>query len=135
MARYGDRMETLQRTARPTRDASPRLTDYRAERDSFALEIPEQLNAVVSIVDSWESEDPDALAVLSLGPDGELERVTTAAELAANSRRAARALLELGVRKGDRVLVMLRPVPEWHAAMLGCMRIGAVPVPSPNLLT
>ena len=128
-------MNPLEPAPDPTREAPPRLVDYRAERDSFALDIPERLNAVVSIVDAWESEDPDALAVLSLGPTGELERVTTAAELALASRSAARALLKLGIGKGDRVLVMLRPVPEWHAALLGCMRIGAVPVPSPNLLT
>lgn len=120
---------------RPTRAVPPRLVDYRSERQSFALEVPERVNAVHSVVDSWAGEEPDALATLSLGPAGELERVTTAAELALASRKAARALLELGVGKGDRVLIMLRPVPDWHAAMLGCMRIGAVPVPSPNLLT
>jgi acyl-coenzyme A synthetase/AMP-(fatty) acid ligase len=128
-------MDALGRVPRPTREAPPRLIDYQAERDSFALDVPERLNAVVSIVDSWESEDAEAPAVLSLGAKGEQGRVTTAAGLAVASRKVARALLELGIDKGDRVLVMLRPVPEWHAALLGCMRIGAVPVPSPNLLT
>jgi acyl-coenzyme A synthetase/AMP-(fatty) acid ligase len=131
---YGRGMDLVQ-LPRPTRDAPPRLADYPAERESFVLDIPARLNAVVSIVDGWATEDPDALATLSLGPTGELERMTTAAELCLASRRAARALLELGIGKGDRVLIMLPPIPEWHAAMLGCMRIGAVPVPSPNLLT
>ena len=33
------------------------------------------------------------------------------------------------------MLVLLPRVPAWYGAMLGAMRIGAVPVPSPNLLT
>jgi acetyl-CoA synthetase len=44
-------------------------------------------------------------------------------------------LLDLGVRKGDHVFLMLPPGPEWHIALLGCMRIGAIPAPGPNLLT
>jgi acetyl-CoA synthetase len=62
-------------------------------------------------------------------------RPPAAAQLAAASRRAARALLAAGIGKGDRVFVMLPRVPEWYAALLGAMRIGAVPMPGPNLLT
>jgi len=59
----------------------------------------------------------------------------TVAELARESRRMARALLQLGIAKGDAVLVMLPRVPAWYTAMLGAIRIGAVPVPTPNLST
>jgi acetyl-CoA synthetase len=86
-------------------------------------------------MDSLAAEDPDALAVLSLEADGEVAGCETAVELASSTRTAARALLDLGVGKGDHVFVMLPRIPEFYAAMLGAMRIGAVPMPGANLLT
>jgi len=119
----------------PSRCAAPNLRDYDAERASYRVDVPERFNAVLSILEPWAAEDPDAPAVLSLDGAGEVVALETAAELARASRQAARALLDLGVSKGDRVFVMLPRIPEWYAAMLGCMRIGAVPMPGPNLLT
>ncbi len=120
---------------RPGRDAPARLTEYDAERASYGVTVPERYNPVLHIIDGWAAEDPDAPAVLSLDGAGEVVRLDTAADLAAGSRRAARALLAAGIGKGDHVFVMLPRVPEWYEAMLGCMRIGAVPMPGPNLLT
>jgi len=97
--------------------------------------VPERFNAVLDIVETWASEDPDALAVLSLDAGGDVVAAQSAADLARASRQAARALLDLGVGKGDHVFVMLPRIPEWYAALLGAMRIGAIPMPGPNLLT
>ena len=120
---------------RPGRDAPPRLTDWEAERAAFTQAVPERFNAVIHVVDRWASEHPAAPAVLSLDGRGDVVRLDTAADLSQRSVVAARALLELGVGAGDRVFIMLPRVPEWYEAMLGCMRIGAVPMPGPNLLT
>jgi acyl-coenzyme A synthetase/AMP-(fatty) acid ligase len=116
----------------PGRDAVPNLADYDEERGRFSIQVPERFNPVLDIVETWAAEDPDALALLSLGPDGEVVAEHSAAALAEESRKAARALLELGVRHGDRVLIMLPRVPAWYSAMLGAIRIGAVPSPAPN---
>jgi acetyl-CoA synthetase len=89
---------------------------------------------VLDIVDTWASEDPDALAVLSRDGAGDVVAAQSATDLARASRQAARALVELGVVKGDHVFVMLPRIPEWYAALLGAMRIGAIPMPGPNLL-
>jgi acetyl-CoA synthetase len=59
----------------------------------------------------------------------------TVGELATDSRRMARALLDRGLHRGDRVLVMLPRVPAWYSAMLGAMRVGAVPIPTPTMST
>jgi acetyl-CoA synthetase len=121
--------------ARPSRDAPPRLQDHARERGRFPLRVPERFNPVLAIVDAWAREDPDAPAVLSIDGEGELVATQSAAELACESRMAARALLAAGITAGDRVFVMLPRIPAWYAAMLGAMRIGAVPMPGPNLLT
>jgi benzoate-CoA ligase family protein len=47
---------------------------------------------------------------------------------------AAQALLELGVRREERVLIVGYDSPGWVAAFLGAVRIGAVPVPVNPLL-
>lgn len=120
---------------RPSRDCVPRLTDLDAARASFRVEVPERFNAVCDIVDPWALEDPGAAAVVSVDACGELVAEQSAADLARASREVARMLLDLGVGKGDHVFVMLPRIPEWYAALLGAMRIGAVPMPGPNLLS
>jgi acetyl-CoA synthetase len=57
------------------------------------------------------------------------------AELSERSDRIANALRGLGVRRGDRILVMLgNVVPLWEC-MLAAMKLGAVIVPATTLLT
>jgi len=52
----------------------------------------------------------------------------TYAQLAARTARSAAALGALGVRPGDRVLLMMRDTPEFAAAWLGAVHAGAVAV-------
>jgi acetyl-CoA synthetase len=57
------------------------------------------------------------------------------AQLSERSNRIANALRALGVRRGDRILVMLgNVVPLWEC-MLAAMKLGAVVVPATTLLT
>ncbi|HEY4277940.1 MAG TPA: AMP-binding protein [Conexibacter sp.] len=121
--------------ARPNRSAPPNLTAYEETRAAFRLELPERFNAVVDIVERWAAEAPDELALVSLGPAGESVAEHTAAQLAALATDAARALASVGIGKGDRVFVMVGREPAWYAAMLGAIRLGAVPMPGTNQLT
>jgi benzoate-CoA ligase family protein len=47
---------------------------------------------------------------------------------------AAQRLLDLGVRREERVLIAAYDSPEWVACFLGAIRVGAVPVPVNPLL-
>src|SRR5207253_11071176 len=47
---------------------------------------------------------------------------------------AARALLDLGLRREERVLIVGYDSPSWVAAFLGAIRIGSIPVPVNPLL-
>ena len=51
------------------------------------------------------------------------------------SNRFANALRDRGIKKGDRVFIMLPRIPEWYVAMLGLMKLGALPMPGTTLLT
>jgi acyl-coenzyme A synthetase/AMP-(fatty) acid ligase len=117
------------------RDLPPNMTDYLATRASFRLEVPEVYNYARDVVDARAATEPDKLALLAVGPDGGDARRFSFADLAASSDRAARFLAGLGVAKGDRVLVMLPRVPDWYDVVLGCIKLGAIPMPATTLLT
>jgi acyl-coenzyme A synthetase/AMP-(fatty) acid ligase len=112
---------------------TPNMTDYEAERRSFHLDVPAQFNFASDVMGKWAS-DPNKLAMLWIGQDGE-ERHITFAQFFERSSRAANVFVELGIQKGDRVLVMLPRIPEWWEATLGLMMMGAVPIPCTTLLT
>jgi acetyl-CoA synthetase len=119
----------------PDRATPPNLTDYEQARASYHLDLPERFNPVIDIIESWAADAPDDLALVSLGPDGGVVAEHTVAEVARESRRAARALQALGIEKGDPIFIMLPRVPAWYFAMLGAIRIGAVVMPGTNQLT
>lgn len=116
-----------------TQARTPHMTDYEAERRNFHLEVPEYFNFATDVIGKWAS-DPNKLAMLWIGQNGE-ERQLTFAHFAERSSRAANAFARLGIQKGDRVLVMLPRIPEWWESVLGLMKIGAIPIPSTTLLT
>jgi acyl-coenzyme A synthetase/AMP-(fatty) acid ligase len=122
-------------SAPPDRSAPPRLTSYEEERATYRPVIPDTYNPVIDIVERWAEESPDDVALVSLDGDGDVVAEQTAADLARDARRAARALLALGIKKGDPVFIMLPRVPAWYAGMLGVVRIGAIAMPGTNQLT
>jgi acetyl-CoA synthetase len=66
----------------------------------------------------------DKVAYHWIGEPGET-RSLTYADLKREVSKAANALLELGVRTGDRVAIYMPMIPELPIAMLACARIGA----------
>jgi acyl-coenzyme A synthetase/AMP-(fatty) acid ligase len=112
---------------------TPNMTDYEAERRNFHLEVPEYFNFAIDVIGKWAS-DPNKLAMLWIGQDGEERRITFA-QFAERSSRAANAFATVGIKKGDRILVMLPRIPEWWESVLGLMKIGAIPIPCTTLLT
>ena len=71
-----------------------------------------------------EAGHGDRVAIHFEGEPGD-SRAITYAELKDEVSKAANALTELGVGKGDRVAIYLPMIPEAAVAMLACARIGA----------
>jgi acetyl-CoA synthetase len=67
--------------------------------------------------------------------EGGAEQRLTFAELAERSDRVANFLRGLGVRRGDRILLMLGNVAPLWEAMLAAAKLGAVIIPATTLLT
>ncbi|MEO3413130.1 AMP-binding protein [Roseovarius sp. CAU 1744] len=109
------------------------MTSYEAARERFEWQVPENFNFGGDVVDAW-AEDPDRLALIWVNDAGE-ERRFTYADIRDLTNRFANYLTEKGIGKGDRVLIMLPRIPEWQIAMVGCNKIGAVPIPCVAMLT
>src|SRR5713226_995209 len=85
--------------------------------------IPERFNLAVHFLDVPAKRHPERVAIA-----GEPREVTYG-ELAALANCAGNALLEQGVCRGDRVLIVLPDSAEFMAAFFGTAKIGAVAVP------
>jgi len=72
---------------------------------------------------------PDQTAVLYLGECFSYARLRNLSE------RFAGALVELGVKKGDRVMIYISNCAQWLIAFLGVQKIGAVIVPVSPIYT
>jgi acetyl-CoA synthetase len=83
------------------------------------------LNAAYNCLDRHiEAGNGDRVAFYFEGEPGDTREITYA-QLAREVKQAANALLELGVKAGDRVAIYLPMIPEAVVAMLACARIGA----------
>ena len=96
---------------------------------------PVHFNFASDVFDRWARERPDGLALWCVDARTGAEQRFTFLELQRLSCQAANFLRRSGVRRGDRVLLMLPRISSWWIAMLGLIRAGAVPVPATLLLT
>ncbi len=109
------------------------MTSYEAAYQGFDWDIPETFNYGGEVVDAWAA-DRARMALIWVGDTGE-ERRFTYADIRDLSNRFANYLTSKGVKKGDRVLVMLPRLPEWQIALVGCNKLGAIPIPCVTMLT
>lgn len=109
-------------------------SSYKEFLETFRLDVPEDYNFAFDFVDAVAAEDPSRPAMIHIGPKG-TRRDYDMAYFSRESARMANAFAALGIEKGDRVMVILYRRVEWWVTFLALNKIGAVPVPSPNLLT
>ena len=85
-----------------------------------------QTNLCHNAVDRHLAERGEQPALIAISTETGSERSYTFRELHAEVQRTAAMLLELGVRRGDRVLIYMPMIAEAAFAMLACARIGAI---------
>ena len=85
-----------------------------------------QLNVAANCLDRHLEARGDKTAIIFEGDDPNESRSLTYRELHTEVCKFANTLKNLGVAKGDRVIIYLPMIPEAAIAMLACARIGAV---------
>ncbi len=83
-------------------------------------------NLCHNAVDRHLGDRGDQAALIFVSTETDQEKVYSFRELHAEVQRMAAALKELGVTKGDRVLIYMPMIAEAAFAMLACTRIGAI---------
>ncbi len=83
-------------------------------------------NLCHNAVDRHLAQRANQAALIAVSTETNTEQTYSFAELHAEVQRMAASLLELGVKKGDRVLIYMPMIAEAAFAMLACARIGAI---------
>ena len=83
-------------------------------------------NLCHNAVDRHLADRPEQAALIFVSTETHQERVYTYRELHAEVQHMAAVIRQLGVQKGDRVLIYMPMIAEAAFAMLACARIGAI---------
>ncbi len=90
-------------------------------------------NFAFDIVDEIARKDPDKLAMLHIDKN-KVERRFTFNDMKRASAQCANYFKSLGIKKGDRVMLVLKRHYQFWFAILGLHKLGAVAIPATNLL-
>ena len=114
--------------------SGPNMTDYDAACANFKIDVPEYFNFGYDVIDRWAEIDRNKLAMIWVDQEGN-EKKYTFRDLRYLSNGAANILIKYGIKKGDRVMLMLPRVPEWWIFVIALIKLGAVFCPCPTMLT
>ncbi len=93
----------------------------------------EKFNFAFDVVDAIAQKSPDKLAMLHLSRD-KTERRFTFGDISRWSNKTANYLESLGIKRGDRVLVVLKRHYQFWFVITALHKMGAVVIPATNLL-
>ena len=93
----------------------------------------ERFNFAFDVVDELGRRKPDKLAMLHVSEDG-TERRITFSDVKKESARAANYFKSLGIKRGDRVMLVLKRHYQFWFAVIALHKLGAIAIPAPNQL-
>ena len=108
--------------------------NYEIASKDFSLDIPEIFNFGFDVLDV-RAQKADKEALLAIDTVTEKKTSVTYSELSKVSSQFGKALLSLGLKRGDAACVLIGRNPNWHKALFGCMKVGVISMPGTNLLT
>ncbi len=99
----------------------------------ISFENEDEFNFAFDVVDEIGRQYPEKLAMLHIADDM-TERRFTFKDIKEGSSQAANYFKSLGIKKGDRVLLVLKRNYQFWLAILGLHKLGAVAIPATNQL-
>ncbi|NLO93740.1 MAG: AMP-binding protein [Clostridiaceae bacterium] len=109
------------------------FTSYEDFAQNLKINIPDSFNFAYDIIDEYARLEPDRLAMVWCDDSGEEKRFTFG-DLKYWSDKTANFLKANGIKKGDRVMLILRRRYEFYFFVFALCKIGAVYIPSTNQL-
>ena len=128
-------------TAVPTKDTKERIyqkfidvvENENGTPTSIQFKNTENFNFAFDLVDALADKEPQKLAMLHISQD-KTERRFTFKDIKKASAQCANYFKSLGIKKGDRVMLVLKRHYQFWFAMLGLNKLGAIAIPAPNQL-
>lgn len=108
--------------------------DYEDFRENYEVIVPGNFNFSYDVVDEWAKTAPEKPALLWTNDKGE-ERQFTFGDLKRESDKTASFFKSLGIKKGDKVMLILKRRYQFWFSILALHKIGAVTIPATHLLT
>ena len=96
--------------------------------------VPENFNFAYDVMDAWAEEKPDKVALLWTSERGE-EVSTTYREFKEQTDRTAAYFMQLGIKHGDKVMLILKRHYQWWLSMMALCKVGAIAIPATHMLT
>ncbi len=101
---------------------------YEDFKSNFKINVPDNFDFAHDVVDFWAEAEPNKRALLYCDDSG-YAKAYTFTEISELSKKMATYLISLGIKKGDRIMTLLRRRWEYWALAVATVRIGAVLVP------
>ena len=110
-----------------------RVEDENGTPISIKFKNTENFNFAFDVVDEIANKSPDKLAMQHISRD-KTERRITFKDVKRHSSQAANYFKSLGIKKGDRVMLILKRHYQYWYAIIGLNKLGAIAIPAPNQL-
>jgi acetyl-CoA synthetase len=109
------------------------FTSYEDFSQNLKIRVPDSFNFAYDIIDEYARLEPDRLALVWCDDHGD-ERYFTFSDLKYWSDKTANYLKSLGIKKGDKVMLILRRRYEFYFFVFALCKIGAAYIPCTNQL-
>lgn len=112
-------------------------TSFTSQEDfvkNLKIKAPQNFNFGYDVVDAWAAEQPDKRAICWTNDKGEHIDFTYA-DLKRETDKTAAYFKQLGIGKGDMVMLILKRRFEFWYSIIALHKLGAVVIPATHLLT
>ena len=106
------------------------LSDF---RENYQVTVPSTFNFAYDVVDEYARYAPGQRAMIWVNEAGETHMFTFG-DMKRYSDKAANVLLDMGLKKGDPVVLMLKRRYEYWFIALALMKLGCVQIPATSQL-
>lgn len=108
-------------------------TDEKGILNSIKFHGEDKFNFAFDVVDELAKKCPDKVAIIHVDDDKN-EKKFTFEDIAKASSRAANYFYSLGIRKGDKVMLVLKRHYQFWISIIGLHKLGAIVIPATHQL-
>jgi len=109
------------------------VEDERGALMSISFKNQDKFNFAFDVVDAIAAKSPDKLAMLHIDRD-HVERRFTFEDISRLSSRVANYFTSLGIKRGDRVMLVLKRNWQFWPVIVGLHKMGAIAIPATDQL-